>query len=894
MPAKEGDTPRRKSKREEDSPRSKDKDREKERHRSTKKHHRRSSSPEQTKSKSRTHSPDSSRLSRSSMIDLSSRPKKPTMASVPEMSRRASLGDSKISSYPAFSKEHSREAVRPTQEPSKSKVSILTPDPTEGGKSEKSKHSRVKGSESKSRAPPSPPLTADEGDLRRANSASSGRKSADSVRHESRRSADLGARLRTSQLRTETSTSPRKASRGEESDSSAKTVESSKGTARRYASGTNLHRDTVERERSASQRMPAPPSQQSSQVTMDSDSQATSIAPERKTPAPVNEPVNGSSRSQATFDPRQPSPTPQQPIPRPTSIPLRPFSQPAATIPEPPPPWQYPTGVDAVPPPPPPPPVDLPQETPKVDYLLLNGGLPYLLPKSLIPGNNQPPVQPYQQYMSPRIPATNTSNDAAQIFAPVMKRIDDLNKVLTKNGSIAVATGYRSVARRLLDRLEHVFARNISSEKCECVMCNMLPGPNLSAEEADGVSWGEILEFVSGRRELPPWPPFTLDPETTGLGISGKIETPMQKLDPDVPEEFRQHYMRQNDKTKRSVQSWLEAQTVNAPQSEPPTDVDDETLSFAMITRLEPDKRTLFAALMKGQTTLPSAASSRAPTPANNPSPERPNTVLSLASSALQRLYRLSTRPRNPETTLYLLNNPHLHSMLATLAAIAPQEWDILVSGRFDGFLWSGADASFPPSASVAGSRPPTRGPTPFSPASRGPTPFSPLRNISSPLNGAGPGISRGASPFSTTSTTASTSGQPVQHDEETEIAVLFEVERAIYRDMEMLEDAFEQLHQGAENLRAQLRSRAAGLSVAAQARRGSGVSDADGRGWRGVTPGSLGGWEEEVFDDGRSELAPDDSASNISFARKRRGKERRTPGVEEEGGTAAERRRRR
>ncbi|KAF2222163.1 hypothetical protein BDZ85DRAFT_166954, partial [Elsinoe ampelina] len=527
-------------------------------------------------------------------------------------------------------------------------------------------------------------------------------------------------------------------------------------------------------------------------------------------------------------------------------------------------------------------PMDVPQETPRVDYLLLNGGLPYLLPKSLIPGSNQPPVQPYQQYMSPRIPPSNASNDAAQIFSPVMKRIEDLNKVLTKNGSVAVATGYRSVARRLLDRLEHVFARNISSEKCECVMCNTQPASTLSAAEADGVSWGEILEFVSGRRELPPWPPFTLDPETNGLGISGKIETPMQKLDPDVPEEYKQHYMRQNDKTKRSVQSWLEAQNVNAPQSEPPTDVDDETLSFAMITRLEPDKRPLFAALMKGQSTLPSANPSRAATPANNASPERPNSVLSLASSALQRLYRLQSRPRNPEATLYLVNNPHLHSMLATLAAIAPQEWDILVSGRFDGFLWSGAETSFPPSASVAGSRPPTRGPTPFSSASRGPTPFSPLRNISSP-------ISRGTTPFSTTgSTAASTSGQPVQHDEETEIAVLFEVERAIYRDMEMLEDAFEALHQGAETLRANLRSRAAGLSVAAQARRGSSASEAGeggaGAGRWGATPGSMGGWgtEEEVFDDGRSELAPDDSASNISFARRRRGKERRTPGLEE------------
>ncbi|PSK55179.1 hypothetical protein B9Z65_2568 [Elsinoe australis] len=881
MHTKEGDTPRRKSKRDEDSPRTKDRDREKERHRSSKKHHRRESSTERSKPKSRIHSPDSGRLSRSSMTDLPSRYKKPSVSAVPEMSRRASLGDSKISAYPAFSKEHSREAVRPSEEPSKSKISILTPDPTEGGKSDKARPSRKHGSESASRAPPSPPLTSDEGDLKRTGSAGSSRRSNDSVRHESRKSADLGSRLRTSQLRTESSTSPRKASRGEDSDSSTKTTESSKGTTRRYASGSNLHRDAVDRERSASQKLPQQASQPSSQVTTDSDSQATSIAPERKTPAPPSAPITAPK-----LTPKQPqtyAPRTAETIPRPTTVPLRPFSQPSAPVPQTPPPWQQFSNMDSpAPPPPPPPPMELPEETPRVDYLLMNGGLPHLIPKSLIPGSNQPPIQPYQQYMSPRTPQGNGVSDASQLFSPVLKRIEDLNKVLSKNGSVAVATGYRSVARRLLDRLEHVFARNISSEKCECVMCNTSPPVTMSTEEADGVSWGEILEFVSGRRELPPWPPFTLDPETAGLGISRRVETPMQKLDPDVPEEFRQHYMRQNDKTKRSVQSWLEAQTMNAPQTEPPTDVDDETLSFAMITRLEPDKRPLFAALMKGQSTLPA---SRAPTPAPETSPERPNQVLDLTSLALQRLYRLPSRPRKPESTLYLLNNPHLHGMLATLAAIAPQEWDILVSGRFDGFLWSGAE---PTSASI----PTTASRVP----SRGPTPFSPLRNTFSPGPG---GISRNATPFSTAGST--TASAPVQHDEETEIAVLFELERAIYRDMEALEDAFETLHQGAEALRGELRSRAAGLSVAAQARRGSGASEMEGVGGRVGTPGSGVGWGmgwgeggEEVFDDGRSELAPDDSASNISFARRRRGKERRTPGIEEEGGTAAERRRRR
>lgn len=555
------------------------------------------------------------------------------------------------------------------------------------------------------------------------------------------------------------------------------------------------------------------------------------------------------------------------------------------------------------PPPPPPPPMTMPLEAPRVDYLLHNGGLPYLLPRSLLPGQSS--VQTYQQYASPRMPQPGANLSASQVFGPVSKRLEDFGKVLAKNGSVAVATGYRSVARRLLDRLEHVFARNISSEKCDCAICHLAPQPQISDEEDTGVSWGEILEFVSGRRELPQWPPFSLS-EAPGLGISGSTQTPMQKLDPDVPEEYREHYLRQNDKTKQSVQNWLAAQQADLVTS-PPQEVDDETLSFAMLTRLDPERRPLFTALMKGQSSVPA---SRAPTPAIES--EVKNGVLPKAALALQRLYRLNTLPRDPECTLYLLNNPDLHSMLATMAAVSSGEWDILVSGRFDGFLWSGAETPMPPSASAYGSpaasRMPSRGPTPFS---RNATPFSagiPLRsNTFSPLrNMASPGPnglpSRGQTP-ALSSAGVGASPAPVQMDEETEIAVLAEVEREIFRGMELLEDQFELVHQQAEALRQQLRERSAGLALAAQARRGSYASEVE---VRVGTPASGLGWgldalddSEGLLDDGRSELAPDDSASNISYARRRRPKrtERRTPApVEEEdedGGDGGRRHRR-
>ena len=162
---------------------------------------------------------------------------------------------------------------------------------------------------------------------------------------------------------------------------------------------------------------------------------------------------------------------------------------------------------------------------------------------------------------------------------------------------------------------------------------------------------------------------------------------------------------------------------------------------------------------------------------------------------------------------------------------------------------------------------------------------------------GGGPsrGPSRGPTPFNATKGTTPAPGSfgaPVQMDEETEIAVLAEVEREIYLGMEALEDAFEALHCKAEAVRRSLRERGAGLSMAAQARRGSTAEGIEVRlgtpastlnGWSGL------GWDSETDDgiDERSELAPDDSASNISFNRRRRPErrtERRTPApVEEE-----------
>jgi hypothetical protein len=416
-----------------------------------------------------------------------------------------------------------------------------------------------------------------------------------------------------------------------------------------------------------------------------------------------------------------------------------------------------------------------------------------------------------------------------------------------------------------------------------------------------GLGWGEVLEWVSGRIELPQWPPFDL----AALGIKAAEESadmPQRpaspvKLDPDIAEEFREHYLRQSKKVRAAVDNWL-SDCAEAP-APPPQEVDDETLTFAILTNLDPEDRPYFNALLSGAKELQPAL--RAPTPMRKP---RTDFMVKVGLS-LQRLYRLPQAPRDAEAATYLIRNPRTHDLLVTITDINPSEWEILTSGRFDGFLWSGAegdDVTTPTAESrgatpASGYFPPSRS----SMSMRGTPGFIGSRNTTP--------FSRGTTPASFISNASSThpSRQAVSNDEEREIAVLGELEREIYQGMEALEDAFEALHERAEVLRTALRHRGAGLMQSLQNRRridvlpinpSSGNSQQSGYerpAWATTASGGGGGGNSETDGDTVSEsdwgtddfeIAPDDSASNISSSRHRRPKrrtERRTPAPIEE-----------
>lgn len=543
---------------------------------------------------------------------------------------------------------------------------------------------------------------------------------------------------------------------------------------------------------------------------------------------------------------------------------------PASGMPFPPPP----------PPPPPPPAIDI-QDLPRVDYLLQNGGLAYPAPKNFLS------VLPRQNGTRPSNPPLA---GADTLFAPFFNLLDQYQTVLTKQGSVAVATGHRSIARRLLDRLENVFSRDLPAHGCSCVMCD-----KQGHEIHQGLTWGDVLEWVSGRIELPQWPPFDLaDIGTKAAEVSAEAprrpRSPV-KMDPDIDEQFREHYLRQTKKVRSAVDRWLTG-TGETPVP-PPQEVDDETLTFAILTNLDPEDRPYFNAFLANSREL--KPTNRAPTPWNKPRTD----FLIKTGLSLQRLYRLQQAPRDAESATYLIKNPHTHDLLVTLSNINNSEWEILTSGRFDGFLWSGADGdeggvgfeSRGPTPAGARSNMMSPGPrTASAMSSRNVTPFSPY--------------SRGATPASFVSLTSSTPGggnggggggrQPVSNDEEMEMAAIAEIEREIYSGMERLEDAFEKLHQRAEVVRTALRQRGAGLMQNLQMRRRIDVLPGSGNSlsssgyerpaWAVGSEYDGGSDSEWGFDD--ADIMPDDSASNISSSRHRRPKrrtERRTPAPIEE-----------
>ena len=467
----------------------------------------RDSSPERRRESSKKESSrrlekvDSREHRRSSHRKSSSKDKSDSKASLPrEETRRSSMpgildtesfpppsSDSKTNlPYPSFSKQHSKEAVVP-----RTGIDILTPPATDvsGPKTRLSPQRTVPVRD----GPPSPPLTDRNAGRRRTENEKHA--AAETIMEDDEENEKVRIRFRPKSKR-----SDGRLRSSSEVGSPAKSRVREQTDRASTPSKTNL-RELNTPQRSVSQPTATestPPKTDRSDAATEISSNATSIAPEqpkiqrpgsRILPAAlVNDQLSEVTSMPGAFPDAVPV-RQRTPIPRQKS--------PVEIVPETPEAFSARSTPAHDPEPPPPPPPVIPIAVPKVDYLLQHGGLNQPVPRNLLLAGKPTAVQqaatPQQQPVV-----------VAHLFEPYNQLLDDFNKVVSKNGSLAVATGYRSVARRLLDRLEKVFARDISSEFCECCMCTTNP----ELDEAAGVSWGEILELVSGRTDLPSWPSF--------------------------------------------------------------------------------------------------------------------------------------------------------------------------------------------------------------------------------------------------------------------------------------------------------------------------------------------------------------------------------------------------
>lgn len=369
-----------------------------------------------------------------------------------------------------------------------------------------------------------------------------------------------------------------------------------------------------------------------------------------------------------------------------------------------------------------------------VDYLLQHGGLqrpvsisfsPQRDPHHIdyIPGNTGdiPEVSYSPINVNSGCDDSAADRSSLTVFTPLHCSLDAYAQILASGGSIAVGTGYRSVARRLLERVEALFARDI------------------------GLPWGETLEWLRGKRRrerlpaLPVLPVRSLLKKAASGVDEGEAPTilgnnqgedsrhllapppavPLQQPPADGQGVHQMLAEGEKIRTKTKVEEWLdETETVisttinnNTPNSGPMGLSNGRTNDVAGIFYVTVANQ-FHASHQNPQAhdTLQDVASTTSQEEEEeklvssivmellNESPLQKehyaqylndNALLERTMLSLRRLYP-SFHPQTITrciAALYLLLHPDLHPVLEAISKITKGELDLLNSGRFDGFL---------------------------------------------------------------------------------------------------------------------------------------------------------------------------------------------------------------
>ena len=289
-----------------------------------------------------------------------------------------------------------------------------------------------------------------------------------------------------------------------------------------------------------------------------------------------------------------------------------------------------------------------------IDYLIPYGAL-----DGPVSDNFHPYQDPHSIANSPR-----TELPVADVFGNLNYLLDSYIAILSNGGSMAVGTGYRSVARKLLQQVGGVFNREVGIE---------------------GIDWSDILEYIRGDDQKPclcvlPVKGLIQRNIDTATILSG-AEPTSSEVGPQQTKELAESVVagvREKSGTGK-VQEWLEEVEKVLRQQPPPSPTATSTVPEEVEHEYEDEVVTQ---IIEGIL----------PTPAQIEvfrSYLADHAYLASTKAALVRLYpqHPAVSITKPIVALYLLLHVELHPMLAAIGGLSDAEMELINSGRFDGFL---------------------------------------------------------------------------------------------------------------------------------------------------------------------------------------------------------------
>jgi hypothetical protein len=286
-----------------------------------------------------------------------------------------------------------------------------------------------------------------------------------------------------------------------------------------------------------------------------------------------------------------------------------------------------------------------------IDYLLPNGSLPQPVSGYFHPSHDPWDLEPSETTKE----ENEDSNPVKGIFGNLNFLLESYFSVLSAGGSIAVGTGYRSVARRLLERVEGIFARDLGAE---------------------GAGWPEVLEYLRGGRQRP----FLCVLPVRAVLARQEEESAGQNTAQELAASVVAGVQIKPPMSK--VKQWLEEieQVLKASGPEP----EDDAIKEASAEATEANDKMqieIIEGILRNNTEQPQFKNFR-----NYLSD---TSRITLTQRALRRLYHdhPTEAITQPIAALFLLLHPDLHPILQALANVTEAELDLINSGRFDAFL---------------------------------------------------------------------------------------------------------------------------------------------------------------------------------------------------------------